>query len=69
MKTKIFVSKKGKGWEEVKIPKFYHRYSYDALLSVIHKFVDRKLYRGVLITENPEPFEKRVNGAPERLSA
>lgn len=56
MKTRIFISKKNKGWEEVSIPKKFTRYSYDALLSVIHKFVDLSNYKGILITENPNPM-------------
>lgn len=69
MKTKIFVSKNGKGWKELRIPEFYHRYAYDALLCVIHKFIDRKQYKGLLITENPNPFEMLNNETDRRLIA
>jgi hypothetical protein len=69
MKTKIFVSKNGKGWKELRIPEFYHRYTYDALLCVIYKFIDRKQYKGLLITENPNPFEDAVNMPDSRMTA
>jgi hypothetical protein len=52
---KIFISIKNKGWSEIAIPKNYQRYSHDALVSVLHKFIDTKKYKGILITENPEP--------------
>jgi hypothetical protein len=66
MKTKIFVSTIHNGWEELEIPDFYKRYSYEALISVIHKFIDRKAYKGLLITENPNPFSVEF---PKQLSA
>ena len=69
MKTKIFASGRGKGWEELRIPEFYHRYSYDALICVIHKFIDRKQYKGLLITENPDPFEELIAESDKRLIA
>lgn len=54
--TKIFISKQSKGWEEVEIPEFYKRYSHDALVTVVHKFLDTKICKGILFTENPHPF-------------
>lgn len=69
MKTKIFVSKNGKGWKELQIPEFYHRYTYDALLCVIYKFINRKQYKGLLITENPNPFQNEVDESDSRMTA
>lgn len=57
MKTKIFISKPDEGWKEVRIPDNFRRYSYDALISVMHKFIDLSQYKGILITENPEPLK------------
>jgi hypothetical protein len=58
METKIFISKANEGWKEVAIPDNFRRYSYDALISVLHKFIDLSAYKGVLITENPDPMEQ-----------
>lgn len=66
MKPRIFVSTKSRGWEEIQIPDFYKRYTYEALVSIVHKFIDRKAYKGLLITENPDPFREQL---PCRLRA
>lgn len=55
MKTRIFISKANRGWEEVQVPERFNRYSYDALISIMHQFIDINQYKGVLITENPNP--------------
>lgn len=52
--TRIFISKTANGWQEVKVPDFYQRYSHDALLSVVHQFIGRRKYKGILFTENPD---------------
>ncbi len=54
MTAKIYISKAGKGWDEVIIPEIYKRYSYDALIRVLHNFLDPTQYKGILITENPD---------------
>lgn len=56
MRTKIFISNKGTGWKEIEIPEYYKKYSHDALVAVVHKFISNNSYKGILITENPKPF-------------
>lgn len=55
MNPKIFVSKPDTGWQEIEIPENFRRYSYDALVRVVHKFLDCNAHKGLLITENPNP--------------
>lgn len=57
MTAKIFISKAGEGWEELCIPENYKRYSYEALIKVLHKFLDLSQHKGVLVTENPKMQE------------
>jgi hypothetical protein len=66
MNTRIYISDSCKGWEEVKIPEEYRRYSHEALVKVVHRFIDRNTCKGLLITENPDPFRKEKS---ERMSA
>ena len=68
MKTKIYISQKNEGWKEVVIPQNFKRYSYDALISVMHKFIDLSQYKGFLVTENPEPWIRSPQ-VPKYLSA
>jgi hypothetical protein len=56
METRIFISETNKGWEKFDLPENFKRYSHDALVSVVHKFLNVSKYKGVLITENPNPF-------------
>lgn len=56
MNTRIYISKKDEGWKEVSIPENFRRYSYDALISVMHRFIDLSKHKGVLVTENPKPL-------------
>jgi len=57
MKTRIYISKWNKGWEEIEIPPDFNRYSHDALISVVHRFLNVSKCKGILITENPCPFK------------
>lgn len=59
--TKIFISKPNEGWKEVTIPENFKRYSYNALISVLHKFMDLSDYKGILVTQNPDPWEMSIN--------
>ena len=68
MRPKIFVSTSPEGWKEVKIPEKYRQYSYEALIKVAHRFIDISAYKGLLVTENPNPFEEQKQKS-ERLSA
>jgi hypothetical protein len=68
MNPKIFISKSDTGWQEVEIPEKFRRYSHDALVRVVHKFIDRNSCKGLLITENPNPFERNEQ-EKGRLSA
>lgn len=54
--TRIFVSKPNEGWKEFEIPEHYKPYSYDDIVGIVHTFLDSKNYKGLLITENPNPF-------------
>jgi hypothetical protein len=54
MKTRIFISRPDSGWQEVEIPEFYTRYSYDALIKVAHRFLGDYDYKGLWFTENPD---------------
>ncbi len=54
MATRIYISKTGKGWEEAFIPDNYKHYSYEALVSMRHEFLDPTKYKGILVTENPD---------------
>jgi hypothetical protein len=58
MNPKIFISKANRGWQELEIPEHYRRYSHDALVRVVHRIIDRKDCKGLLISENPHPFEE-----------
>lgn len=68
MKPRIYISSFNKGWQELEIPEKYSRYSYEALVKVAHRFIDRNTCKGLLITENPDPFEEEEQ-EPERLRA
>lgn len=57
MKTKIFVSKPNEGWSELTIPEDYRHYSYEKLVKYMHRLIQRPMYKGLLITENPAPFQ------------
>lgn len=59
--ARVFISKPDSGWQEVKIPENYKKYSYDALISIAHKFVGRTKHKGLFITENPNPFQVKVS--------
>jgi hypothetical protein len=56
MKTKIFVSRRNEGWSEVEIPEEFQQYPYDKLVKNVHKLVEEKPFKGLLITQNPFPF-------------
>jgi hypothetical protein len=56
MKTKVYISRPNKGWSEVDIPGEFQQFSYEKLVNRIHAFLNRKNYKGLLITENPAPF-------------
>ncbi|MBN1599829.1 MAG: hypothetical protein JW894_16155 [Bacteroidales bacterium] len=58
-KIKVFVSKQNEGWSELNIPKEFRYFSYDKMVRNIHKIVERNDYKGLLITQNPEPFEEK----------
>ena len=58
---KIFISNLNEGWREMAIPKNFQRYSHDALVTVLHQFMDTSKYKGILITENPEPGVRQRN--------
>lgn len=68
MRTKIYISRPDMGWTEVDVPEKYRYYSYEALIKVVHQFVDVESCKGILITENPNPFSK-IRGVRERMSA
>ena len=68
MKTKIYTSNPREGWKEVQIPEKYRLYSYEALVKVVHRFVNVESCRGILITETPNPFG-RVQNQQKRMSA
>jgi hypothetical protein len=56
MKARVFISKPDEGWSEIGIPEEFSRYSYDKLVSEVHKVLQHTVYKGLLITENPTPF-------------
>ena len=58
METKIYISRKNEGWKEVRIPDNFRRYSHDALISVMHMFIDLSHHKGILVTENPSPWSR-----------
>jgi hypothetical protein len=58
VKTKIFLSKPNEGWKEVNVPDNFRHYSYDALISVMHRFIDLSQYKGILVTQNPDPWNE-----------
>ena len=57
MKTKVYISKPNRGWSEFHIPGEYQHLSYEKLVNRIHTLICRSNYKGLLITQNPEPFE------------
>ena len=57
---KIFISKLNEGWREIAIPDNFKRYSHDALVTVLHQFMDTSKYKGILITENPKLGAKSI---------
>ncbi len=68
MRTKVYISRPGMGWKEVEVPEKYKYHSYEAVIKVVHQFVDVESCKGILITENPNPFGK-VLGVQKRMSA
>ena len=54
METKVYVSEQNEGWKEIQVPDKFKRYSYDALISVLHNFLDLSRFKGILVTENPD---------------
>jgi hypothetical protein len=54
MKPRIFISKPHEGWKELTVPENYERYSHNALVTVLHRFIDVSQYKGILVTENPD---------------
>jgi hypothetical protein len=56
MKARVFISKPDEGWSELGIPEEFSRYSYDKLVSEVHKLLQHTVYKGLLITENPMPY-------------
>jgi len=59
MKTKIFISRPDEGWSEIDIPTEYRKLSYEKLVNRMHIFLKQYPHKGVLITENPSPFQVR----------
>jgi hypothetical protein len=57
MKTQVFISKQNEGWSQLDIPGEFEKLSYDKFVNRIHTFLKRNAYKGLLITQNPEPFE------------
>lgn len=53
--TRIYISKQSEGWKEIEIPENFKRYSYDALIGIMHRFINLSDNKGILITENPKP--------------
>ena len=56
MKTQVYISKQDKGWSKFEIPMEFQKLSYEKLVNRIHKLLNRSNYKGLLITQNPEPF-------------
>jgi hypothetical protein len=54
--TRVFISKPDEGWSEVEIPDEFNKFPYEKLVSIMHKLVQKRTYKGLLITENPMPF-------------
>lgn len=57
MKTRVYVSETNGGWTEVILPREFQQFNYDKLVNRIYSFLNRKNYKGLLITENPSPFQ------------
>jgi len=57
MKTHVYISRKDKGWVKVNIPGEYQRFSYEKRVNRIHQLLSKSNYKGLLITENPSPFQ------------
>lgn len=58
MKTRVYVSETNGGWTEVILPREFQQFNYDKLVNRIYSFLNRKNYKGLLITENPSPFRQ-----------
>ena len=56
MKTHVYVSHSNKGWHELSIPHEFQKFSYEKLVNRIHTLLERRDYKGLLITQNPAPF-------------
>jgi hypothetical protein len=57
MKAKVFISKPNAGWSEIDLPDDYQHFSYEKQVKQIHHFLKHYRYKGLLITENPSPFQ------------
>lgn len=55
-RIKVFVSRQNEGWTEVCIPKNFSDNSYEYIVKHIGCIVTETPYKGLLITENPDPF-------------
>ncbi|MBN1952372.1 MAG: hypothetical protein JW801_14320 [Bacteroidales bacterium] len=56
MKTQVYISRQDKGWTKFDIPSEFQKLSYEKLVNRIHTLLSRGSYKGLLITQNPEPF-------------
>lgn len=56
MTAKVFISRSNEGWKEISIPKEFQHYNYDKLVNKVYNLLKPHSYKGILITENPQPF-------------
>jgi hypothetical protein len=56
MKWKVFISEKGKGWFEIDVPYELQASSYEKIGSWAYNYTRAHQYKGMLISENPEPY-------------
>jgi hypothetical protein len=56
MAAKVYFSKKGEGWSEVKVPVILKSSSDEELTKWAYKILDNGNYKSYLISENPNPY-------------
>ena len=57
MKTHVYISRPEEGWSKLAIPEEFQQLNYEKLVNRIHAFLHNANYKGLLITQNPSPFQ------------